>query len=163
MVRCSPGRHWVNAPSTPVLIQTQQTSGMTIGTRAVDGVDGSHVVCAVQKSGDKFTFSADITTPRTDGTQALHPTVLHFDASAISSSGPAAKGTVTAMTDTTLANYADDQCSFSVTALAPATSLDIDAGKIWASVTCERLAHPSEPDDVCRIDAGFVVFENCVQ
>ena len=160
MVRCSPGRQWVNAPSTPVLIQTQQTSGVTIGTRAVDGSEGSHVACAVQKSGDKFTFSADITTPRTDGTQPLHPTVLHFDASAVSSSGPAAKGTVTAMTDTTLANYADDQCSFSVTSLP---SLGVDAGKIWTSVTCERLAHPSEPDDACRIDVGFVVFENCVQ
>jgi hypothetical protein len=121
------------------------------------------VTCAVQKSGDKFVFSADITTPRTDGTHVLHPTILHFDASGISPTGPVAKGTVTMMTDTTGANFADDQCSFSVTPQGGATDLDIQPGKVWASVTCEHLAHPTEPDAVCLIDVGFVVFENCAQ
>ncbi|HMJ56312.1 MAG TPA: hypothetical protein VK540_29795 [Polyangiaceae bacterium] len=162
LTRCSPGRQWVNAPSTPTPVQTQQTSDTVIGTRAIDGVDGSHVECVVQKSGDQFIFSADITTPRTDGTQALHPTVLHFEASAIGPGGPA-KGTVAVMTDTTGANFADEQCSFSVTSQGSASSLDIGAGKIWASVVCQQLTHPTEPNDLCRVDAGFLVFENCAQ
>jgi hypothetical protein len=163
VTQCSPGRQWVNAPSAPVAVQQQQTSDVEIGTRAVEGIEGAHVECAVQKIGDRFTFSADITTPRTDGTQVLHPTVLHFDASAITTGGAAAKGTVTAMTDTTGGNFADDQCSYSVGAQGSSSSLDIAAGKIWASVTCEQLAHPADPDDVCRIDAGFLVFENCLE
>ena len=160
---CSPGRQWVNAPSTPVQVQTQQTSGIDIGTRAVDGIDGSRVVCAVQKSGDKFTFSADITTRRLDGATVLHPTVLHFDASAIAPSGPAAEGNVAVMNDTTSGNFTGEKCFFSVTPQGAATGLDIDVGKIWASVTCEMLADPTSPGDGCQLDVGFLVFENCTQ
>jgi hypothetical protein len=162
-VQCSPGRQWVNAPSTPVLIQMQRTSGSEIGTRAVDGVEGSRVGCAVHKSGDKFTFSADITTRRTDGTEVLHPTVLHFDASGIARNGPPAQGNVAVMTDTTLANFTAEGCLFSVTPQGGASSLDIDVGRIWASVTCAMLADPTSPGDGCQLDVGFLVFENCTQ
>jgi hypothetical protein len=158
---CSPGRQWVNAPSTPDPTQKQQTSSVDIGPRAIHGMDGADVACAVQKNGDTFAFSADVTTPRTDGLQVLHPTVLHFDARAVRPNGPPAKGTVTAMTDTTGANFGDDQCSFSVS--LPSTSLAVDSGKIWASVACDQFAHPTSPDDICRIDVGFIVFENCQQ
>jgi len=161
--QCSPGRQWVNAPSTPVEIQTQQTTGSEIGTRAVDGVEGSRVVCAVQKSGDKFTFSADITTRRTVGTEVLHPTVLHFDANAITPSGPAAEGNVAVMNDTTSGNFTGERCWFSVTPQGAANSLAIDVGKIWASVTCEMLVDPTSPGDGCQLEAGFLVFENCTQ
>jgi hypothetical protein len=163
VTQCSPGRQWVNAPSAPTAVQRQQTSDVEIGTRAVEGMEGARVECAVQKIGDKFSFSADITTSRTDGTQVLHPTVLHFDASAITTGGAPAKGTVTAMTDTTGGNFADDQCSYSVGAQGSSSSLGIAEGKIWAGVTCEQLAHPTDPDDVCRIDVGFLVFENCLE
>jgi hypothetical protein len=159
--RCAPGQQWVNAPSTPVLIQMQRTSGSEIGMRAVDGVDGSRVVCAVQKSGDKFMFSADITTRRTDGTEVLHPTVLHFDATGIARNAPAAQGHVAVMTDTTLANFTGESCLFSVTPQAGAASLDIDLGRIWASVTCPMLEDPTSPGDGCQLDTGFLVFENC--
>ena len=161
--QCSPGRQWVNAPSTPVEIQTQQTTGSAIGTRAVDGVEGSRVVCAVQKSGDKFTFSADITTRRTFGTEVLHPTVLHFDANAIAPSGPAAEGNVAVMNDTTSGNFTGERCLFSVTPQGATNSLGIDVGKIWASVTCEMLADPTSPGDGCQLDAGILVFENCTR
>ena len=126
-------------------------------------MQGSRVVCAVQKSGDRFTFSADITARRTVGTEVLHPTVLHFDANAIAPGGPPAEGNVAVMTDTTLANFTGERCLFSVTPQGAATSLAVDQGKIWASVTCEMLADPTSPGDGCRLDAGFLVFENCTR
>jgi hypothetical protein len=159
--QCSPGRQWVNAPSTPGP-QAQQTTGAEIGPRAVDMVGGSRVVCAVsRKSGDGFTFSADITTPRTDGANALHPTVLHFEASAVAPSGPAAEGVVTVMTESTGGNFVGEPCLFSVTPQGAASGLAVDDGKIWASVTCAMLEDPTSPGDGCQVDAGFLVFENC--
>jgi hypothetical protein len=162
---CTPGRHWVNAPSPPVPTQAQrqQTSGTEIGPRAVDGIAGSQVECTVRKSNDKFVFSADIVTPRTDGTTALHPTVLHFEAPSIAPNGPVADGVITVMDDTTMANYIAERCLFTVTPLESAPELAVDSGKIWASVTCGLLADPASPNQACRIDAGFIVFENCAQ
>ena len=164
-IRCTPGRQWVNAPSTPVPVQTQQTSAAEIGPRAVDGASAGavRVVCSVRKSGDKYEFLADITTPRTDGATMLHPTILHFEASGIAPNGPAAVGTIRAMTDSTLANFADEACEFSVTSQGGATTIGVAPGRIWTSVTCQRLTHPSQSDNVCRVDVGFAVFENCAQ
>lgn len=158
--RCAPGRQWVNAPSTPTQLQSQQTSAAEIGPRAVDGQDGNHVTCTVRNSGDKFTFSADTTTRRTDGTNVLHPTVLHFEANTISRTGPPATGIVTIMNENTDGNFVGEGCTFSVSS---GGSLDVDAGKIWASVTCELLEDPTSAGDGCRLDAGFLVFENCAQ
>jgi hypothetical protein len=158
---CVPGRQWVNAPSTPTQLQSQQTSSNEIGPRAVDGADGNSVACAVRNSGGgTFTFSGDTTTRRTDGTTALHPTVLHFEANAIAPSGPPATGVVTLMNENTDGNFVGDACSFSVTSSG---SLGIDTGKIWASVTCELLADPTSSGDGCRLDVGFLVFENCAE
>jgi hypothetical protein len=159
--QCAPGRQWVNAPSTPTAIPMQRTTDHDIGPRAVDGVEGDHVTCTVRKTGDTFMFSADITTRRTDGTNVLHPTVLHFEASALQPSGPPAQGVVTAMNERTGGNFEADACSFSVA--SPSASLDINAGRIWASVICDLLADPTSPGEGCRLDVGFLVFENCAE
>jgi hypothetical protein len=87
------------------------------------------------------------------------PTVVHIRIPSIATGDSSAPGSVSFQDDASLVTYSSSQCVFSI----QGGSLAVTAGRIWASVRCENLADPTQPDAACQMDNGYFVFENCAQ
>jgi hypothetical protein len=161
MATCAPGRHWANAPQPPNQPRAQRVTGSAVESIAVNGVNGASVNCSVRPNGagpdgtPRYAIKADIST--LEGEPAVPPTTVHLRAVAGSNSSAAAAELSVTNALTGSAVFTDDQCSLSVEGEA----LGVAAGRIWGSISCDRLIDPATPGISCIVDAGFFIFENC--
>ncbi|HEX9297074.1 MAG TPA: hypothetical protein VF881_14625 [Polyangiaceae bacterium] len=158
---CSPGAHWVNAPfnkaGTPLVDAT------TVQARAVDGENQMAVNCSVKPSGDKFSVNGEITSPAVDANNnPVDPTIIHVTTT-IGAGETAAKGSISLSDERTGTFYSSSECTVSVVGTIMPNQLAVEAGKIWARITCLNVIDPSnnDPGTRCEIDSGYFVLENC--
>jgi hypothetical protein len=160
---CIPGPHWVNVPFATQ--GGQQLSASSRGALAVDGEGQMDVSCSVTSTGSQFDVTAALVS-RTTGQPGgpLGPTTVQLSTT-IASDQADAPGTLEVQDDQTVTTYASQDCVFSVHPAAAGDQLAVTPGRIWASVACRtvRDQQSSNPNDVCRIESGYFVLENCAQ
>jgi hypothetical protein len=160
MDNCPPARHWVNVPSelgkTPSQM-SQKTSAADHGPTAVNNQDGNVIKCTVKPKGSGFDVTLEATGYAEIDSKKVNPSTVHMRIPQIGSGDTSAAGTMTVQDYASLTRYESTQCSYSV----QGDNRGIDAGKIWASVSCEYLSDLSSPGANCNVDTGFFVFENC--
>jgi hypothetical protein len=162
MYHCPPSRHWMNVPydrARSPTGQPQQVDDTAALFWAAHGENGDSVACTVRANGAAFAVTAEATGyAEFDGLQR-RPTVVHIRIPSIVTGDSSAPGSVSFQDDASLVTYSSSQCVFSI----QGGSLAVTPGRIWASVRCENLANPTQPDAACQMDVGYFVFENCSQ
>jgi hypothetical protein len=158
-----PGPHWINIP-----FATQGGQQMTASSRGAVAVDGEGQMaldCTVRSTGSQFAVTANMTSPgMTESGGPLDATYVQL-ATTIAPDQSDATGTVSFQDDRSVTTYAAEACTFSVHPVATGDQLAVSPGRIWASVVCRTLRdeRSSNPSDVCQIDSGYFVLENCAQ
>ncbi len=159
---CSPGPHWVNVPyqrDRAIEAQTQHTTESDAPLMAVSGESGDRVYCRVAPRGTAFQVTAEVMGYAELDGQKLRPTIATLAIPAISADQLDGIGILTIQDEATRNEYTDEVCVFSTRGGA----LGVEAGRIWATVKCEYLAPRSTPGQVCRVDTGAFMLENCTQ
>jgi hypothetical protein len=161
---CPPGVHFANAPSS--YDSAQFTTGISRAPNVlVDGENGVSFSCKVLPAGDKFSVTADISSPAFDKNGKALSIPTQIELSTIIGAGESgASGSLTVADDQTGgATYTSGACIFSVQADANADKkLAIGAGKAWGKVTCPSFDDPSAPLSSCTVDFGYFILENCL-
>jgi hypothetical protein len=158
---CSASPHWVNAPfnktGTPVV------DGANATTKAIDGENQMAVSCSVRPTGDKFAVNGEITSPAVDqNNNPVDPTIIHVTTT-IGAGESMAKGSISLSDEKTGTFYSSSDCTVSVVSVMMTDRLAVEAGKIWARMTCVNVVDVNNPDPNtrCEIDSGYFVLENC--
>jgi hypothetical protein len=160
---CLPGPHWVNIP-----FATQGGQQMTASSRGAVAVDGEGqmiVHCAVKSTGSQFAVTASMKSPAmTESGGPLDATYVQLGTT-IAPDQSDAPGTVSLQDDRSVTTYAAEACTFSVHPVVTGDQLALGPGRIWASVVCRTLRdqQSSNASDVCQIETGYFVLENCEQ
>jgi hypothetical protein len=152
----------VNVPyqrDREIAAQTQHTTASDAPSVAVSGESGDWVQCRVAPRGTAFQVTAEVRGYAEFDGQKLRPTVATVSITAISSDQNDAIGILTIQDGATLHEFTDEVCVFSTRG----GSLGVDAGRLWATVKCEYLEPRFSPGQVCRVDTGALLLENCTQ
>jgi hypothetical protein len=168
--QCPAGVHFADAPSA--FTTQQRTTGASRPTDAnkqsiiaVDGEQSRQFQCSVVASGDKFSVSGSMNVPAFDKDMKpiQIPTQIQLSTT-IGKGESGAMGRLAVSDNATAGNfYQATDCLFSVKSDAANPKLNIDAGKMWGSVTCSNFTLPDDPSSSCVIDSGYFILENCDQ
>lgn len=164
MLRCSPGRHWANAPhDSTSRVQFQRVSAAETGPKAVNGQDGNSVSCSVVPDGSKFKFQAQLKASASLDGMKIGPTNIALGVpTGIGPGDSSAVGYLHVTDHASVTTYSDMACTYSVSPQKQGDGLGVDKGRIWGSVVCNSLGDPRSPGSVCT-GLGFFIFENCSQ
>ena len=150
---CHAQAHPQSIPVSPTSEPTVTATGSN-GLRVVNGVQGATVSCRVAPAaGGKFDVSASLQVA--NGQFTVAGTVTPG-----TSNSPGQVSINDTITVTTVSGDLGD-CTIDTDPKSGATKFHVEAGSIWASVTCSKFAPPGASGVACTLGPSYFTFQNC--